>query len=132
AVQSAADQQKPLIIDIYAPWCGWCTRLQNDVYMSEPIQAYLDEHFVTTRLDIDAKDTSYQFREYNLTSPELAGGLGAQGTPTTVFLTAEAEYITRIPGYVDAEAFLNILEFIGTESFKSQTYEEFVEAKDGE
>ncbi|ARA93031.1 MAG: DUF255 domain-containing protein [Bacteroidetes bacterium] len=128
ALETAEAQDKKLIIDIYAPWCGWCTKLQNEVYSNEAVQDYVNEHFVITRLDIDDGEATYTFKEYTLSSAELAGGLGAQGTPTTVFLMPNQDYITRLPGFVDAEAYLQILRYIGTDAFMNQTFEEYLNA----
>ena len=68
-------------------------------------------------------------KSYTLPAPALAQAFGAQGTPTTVFLTAKGEYITRLPGFVDATMFLDILGYIGSKSFENQTYQEYMEAQ---
>jgi thioredoxin-related protein len=55
----------------------------------------------------------------------LSSGLGAEATPTTVFLDANGDYITRLPGFVDAGEFLHILRYIGSKSFKVESYKDF-------
>ena len=125
----AAAVQKPMLVDIYAPWCGWCSRLQSDVYTDQRIQRYLTDKFTVARLNIDSVDDVVKFRGYEVTSAELAMGLGATGTPTTVFLDATGNYITRLPGFVGADEFLQVLQFIGSEAYKSQSFEAFVESR---
>jgi thioredoxin-related protein len=122
----AAEREKPVLVDIFAPWCGWCTKLQTDVYTDGRIQHYLREHFAVARLNIDSVDDAVDFRGYRVTSAELAMGLGASGTPTTVFLDSAGNYITRLPGFVGADEFLQVLRFIGTEAYKSQSFENFL------
>ena len=121
----AGESSKKLLIDVYAPWCGWCTRLQSDVYTSQTIQEYVRQHFTAARLNIDENSDTLSFKGYSLSSAELAMGLGATGTPTTVFLDEKGEYITRLPGYLGPEDFLTVLRFIATDAYRTQSFEEF-------
>lgn len=129
AVDMAKQQDKKLLVDVYAPWCPWCRRLQREVYTDETVQSYLTDHFIVTRLDGENELDSLQFRQYTLTPSELAEGLGAEGYPTTVFLDSDAKYITRLPGFIDASEFMNVLSYIGSEAFVDASYKEYLDAR---
>ena len=125
AVKVAKKTNKKLIVDVYAVWCPWCRRLQSEVYTDENVRSYVEEHFVLTRLDAESRDDSLRFKEHTLTPADLATGLGASGFPTTVFLDAGGDYITRLPGFVEAGDFLHVLTYIGSDAFAEQSFEEY-------
>lgn len=127
ALAAAKNSGKYVLVDIYAPWCSWCRRMQKEVYTDEELRAYLAKHYESGRLNIDDSETRHQFKGYDLTSQELGYGLGAEGTPTTVFLDSNGEYITRLPGYADLDTFNKVVRYIGSESFRDLTFQEYLD-----
>ena len=125
AVTAAQSTGKIMLIDIYAPWCGWCRRMQQEVYTDGALVGYVQDHFAYGRLNLDDAETRHSFLGQDLTSQELGYALGAQGTPTTVFLTSEGEYITRCPGYWNLESFTKAVQFVATGAWEHQSFSEF-------
>ena len=128
SVHAAAVSGKKVLVDIFAPSCGWCRRMQEEAYMSDAVLQYLDTHFETARLDIEVLDDSLTYKDLTLSSGQLAYGFGATGTPTTVFLMPNGDYITRLPGYAPTDDFLLVLKYIATDAFLNQTFEDFAAA----
>ena len=125
ALDAAQVSGRPILVDVFAPWCPWCQKLQTEVYPDAEIQKYLEKNFEIARLDIEDKENTIEFKGYTLSAAELASGLGAEATPTTVFLASNGDYITRLPGYVEADEFIHVLKYIGSGSFKSQPFQEY-------
>ena len=125
ALDAAEVSGRPVLVDVYASWCPWCQKLQSEVYAEENVKEYLTENFETARLNIEDKELVIQFKGYELNSSELAAGLGAEGTPTIVFLTSEGDYITRVPGFIDANEFNHVLRYISSGSYRSESFQDY-------
>ncbi|MBU4305581.1 MAG: thioredoxin fold domain-containing protein [Candidatus Omnitrophica bacterium] len=94
----AQKNDKPILIDFYTEWCGWCKKLDKDTYGDARVIAAVKE-FVCAK--IDAEKNQALARQYKV-----------QGFPTTVFLDSEGNLIEAIPGYMTAEQFLEVLNKI--------------------
>lgn len=127
ALADGKESGKMVLVDIWSPRCGWCRKMQEEVYPREDLLAYVNKHFVTGRLNIDVKDDSVSYLGYSLSSGELSAGFGATGTPTTIFLSPDGAYITRLPGFHDYESYFPVLRFIATESFRDMSFQEFMQ-----
>lgn len=130
AVDAGASSGKVILVDVYTDWCGWCKRMDKDVYADASVGAYLQQNFVIAKLNAESS-TSHTFNGANATEREIAKAWGVTGYPATVFLTAKAEPITVVPGYIPKETFLKVLEYIHTESYKSVSWEDFLSSRSG-
>ena len=83
--------KKPLMVDFFATWCGWCKKLDKDVYTNAEVVA-LSKEFVCVKVDTDknSKDTE----KYVI-----------QGLPTIAFLNSDGVLIDKIVGYAAAPDF---------------------------
>ena len=111
-LREAGTSRRPVLVDVYTDWCGWCKRMDRDVYARADVQDYLARKFVTVKLDAESNDAArYEGRAY--TSHALAARFGVTGYPTTMFLSAKGAHLGSIPGYSPPEDFLLLLRFIG-------------------
>ncbi len=126
ALEKAKTGNKRVIVDIYTDWCGWCKKMDVDVYGNSEIKKIIDENFVFVKLDAECNDKlSYNGKQY--TEQELAAYFEASGYPTTVFLEPDGKLIEfkydkfvmkNIPGYFKAGEFRKILNFIKDGKYK--------------
>ena len=111
-LEEARASGRPILVDVYTDWCGWCRRMKADVYARPEVRAYLAERFVTVSLNAEGADAaSHEGRSY--TSRSLAARFGVSGYPTTLFLRADGGHQVYVPGYVEPVRFLQVLRFIG-------------------
>ncbi|MCH8122003.1 MAG: thioredoxin fold domain-containing protein [Bacteroidetes bacterium] len=130
ALKSAKDSGKIVLIDVFAPTCPWCRKMQAEVYTDEKLQAYLYSTFEIGRIDISIEADTVIFKGYELSSAQLGAGFGASGTPTTIFMEPSGEYITRLPGYHGLEDFRDVLKYVGSESYRDMSFADYLEIKE--
>ena len=124
-LEEARASGRPVIVDVYTDWCGWCRRMEANVYSQPEVRDYLSRKFVAIKLDAEASDAArYQGRAF--TSRSLAAQFGVSGYPTTLFLRPAGEHLVSVPGYVDADRFLQVLRYIGDGHMdRGVTFQEF-------
>ena len=109
---AASHAGRPVLVDVYTDWCGWCKRMDHDVYARGDVESYLSSHFVTVRLDAESVEP-VSWQGHPSTARGLASAFEVRGYPTTIFLTAQGEHLVNVPGYVTPDRFLLLLRYIG-------------------
>jgi len=128
-IAEAQAQNKPILVEIYAPWCPYCQRMQEDVYADETVRDYLDETFTYVRLNSDTTAGTHQYRDRTLSTKQLASVLGAKGVPTTTFLKPDGTPIARQPGFIERPTFLKIIRYIGSGAYEGQSFQSFTSSR---
>jgi thioredoxin-related protein len=93
--QKQAKQKNQLIfVDLFAEWCGWCHRMEREVFPSEPFQNATAK-MVLLRLDTeDRKEGSEFARKY-----------GVNQLPTFMVLTPDLTVAGFLKGYAPPKQF---------------------------
>ena len=107
----ASSSGRPMLVDVYTDWCGWCKRMDRDVYALEDVRQYLNKHFVPVRLNAESTAEA-RHGGRTLTSRALAQQLRVSGYPTTIFIKPDGAHIASVPGYVPADRFRLMLRYI--------------------
>ena len=126
AMKIAKKQNKKLIVDFYTDWCGWCKKMDKDVYEKSYIKDLLEDDFVFYKLNAEGDEKiTYDGKEYS--AAELTELFQITGYPTTVFLEPNGKIIeykyndqsmNNLPGYFKAKDFKKVLEFIRDGKYK--------------
>ena len=61
AIFDAKENKQLLFIDVYAPWCGWCKKMDRDTYSRAEIVAYVNDKFYAVKFDAEgAEEVSFR------------------------------------------------------------------------
>lgn len=112
AIQVAEENQQLLLVDVWAPWCGWCKKMQKEVYPN--LAANLSTQFIWTRLNRDDHSSTLHFKHQKHSPLRLAQKLNVQSVPALVILSPEGEYIFHTSGFIETQKLNSLLEKIAS------------------
>ena len=99
AQQKAKSKNQLIFVDLFADWCGWCHKFEQDVIPSQAFQAATD-NMVLLRLNTeDQGEGTNLARRYNVSS-----------LPTFLVLDKDAVVVGIIRGYQVPNEFANSLK----------------------
>lgn len=127
-------QPKPLLVDVYTDWCGWCKHMMKTTYSNPNIAGYINQYYYPVKFNAETKDTiEYNGKIYKPTSPnpktphELA--IKFLGTslsyPSTIFISNNFEFNLLSQGFLEDKKIEPLLIFTVENVYKSATYEDF-------
>ncbi|MFC4262111.1 thioredoxin family protein [Ferruginibacter yonginensis] len=129
-LQSAYQQQpKPIMVDIYTEWCGWCKEMDRTTYKNEKLVTYINEKYYAvkfnaeTRAAISFNNKTFQYNAQYRTN-ELAIYLtgGQLSYPTTVFLSGINGQPAPLPGYLKPKQIEAPIKFFGEKANEKETF----------
>ncbi|SRR5713101_6346095 len=120
----AKKNKKKVMVDVYTDWCGWCKRLDKDTYSNEKVIDYLNHQYVVVKMNAEST-SKVTYKDSSYTEATLSHVFGITGYPTVIFFDASGEPINSLGGYVNAERFLPIIQYIGGDYYKSMTWDEY-------
>lgn len=82
ALAKAKATGKPIFIDIYADWCGWCRKLDAEVYPNRRVQE-MSRKFIMLKVDSEGAGAN------------IAQDLEVRSLPTLIFATSTGQHLAR-------------------------------------
>lgn len=125
AFRLAKKDQKYVLVEFMAVWCGYCKLMQETTYRDPKILDVLNKKFVLARVDIES-EKPIKFKGETVTEADLSMYYEVTGTPTTWFFDNRGNAITPLPGYVAPEQFRAILKYIAGGHYKKMKFSEFL------
>jgi thiol-disulfide isomerase/thioredoxin len=91
ALEEAKSQQKPVLLDFTASWCGPCRMMETTTFADRNLQAEL-RSYTLVKIDMDS-------------NPELVGKYAVRAIPACIVLNQFGEKVAANVGYMNASAF---------------------------
>ncbi len=134
ALEKAKTEKRPIFIDVYTDWCGWCKVMDKNTFSDPQVSKLLNEKFYAVKFnaeqhaDIVFQGTTFKYvASGNSGYHQLAAALlnNQLSYPTVVFLNEDFGMIQPLPGYKKADEFHKIAQFIGEGYYKTLKWDAF-------
>ena len=121
---------KPIMIDVYTDWCGWCKKMDATTFTDSDVIAYVNENFHAAKFNAEGnkvitfQDSVYKNEQYKAGAPRnathpLALKLmnGRAAYPTIVYYVEMYNLIAPVPGMQTVETIQPYLFYFGEQVF---------------
>lgn len=124
-------EQRPVLIDLYTNWCGWCKVMDKETYADKRVGEYLAKKFYPVKINAEQKQQiTWNGKKYNFNASYnthdfaifLTGG--QLSYPTTVIIPADGQP-QAIPGFLKPKEMEVVLKYFAEGAYGKISFPEY-------
>jgi len=116
-IDKVEESPKMILVDVYTDWCGWCKKMDKETFTDKEVISYVNQNFYAVKLNAEDGKRKFDFRGKEYSEQEMASAMRVRSYPNFVIMDAAMENITQLPGYREADPFVEALVAL-LENFK--------------
>jgi protein disulfide-isomerase len=98
AKKQAKEENKPILINFTGTdWCGWCIKIEKEIFSKEEFKAYAKENLIL--MEVDFPEKKKQNDEVKAQNKKLDKEFKIEGYPTIFLIDAEGKKLSEDIGY---------------------------------
>lgn len=101
ALELAKKANKPIFLDAYTDWCGWCKVMDKETFSDPKVAAFMNANFVNVKMDMETGEGIDVAMKYRISVYPTFKVFAVDGTPTYTVM-----------GYQEPKDWLKTLEIM--------------------
>lgn len=103
AKKQAKEENKPILINFTGTdWCGWCIKIEKEIFSKDEFKAYAKENLIL--MEVDFPEKKKQTAEVKEQNKKLDKEFKIEGYPTIFLIDSEGKKLSEDIGYREGGA----------------------------